>query len=58
MSIKSFFDFDKRWLDYLIILGKGRSIESTAQPLEPPFQILPLFLSWFCLISQTQKPLF
>ena len=22
MSIKSFFDFDKRWLDYLIILGK------------------------------------
>ena len=45
MSIKSFFDFEKRWLDYLIILGKGRSIESTAQPLEPPFQILPLFLS-------------
>ena len=39
-------------------LGKGRLIEWTAQPLKPPLQILPLCLSWFCLIPPTQKPFF
>ena len=38
-------------------LGKGRLVEWTAEPLKSPLQILPLCLSWFCLISATQKPL-